>query len=86
MGQFTGDQLPVSMRESDAKYRNRELLSQQPSTGVLIIGVLNTGMQLVGLQDFYQLVVKGVILLAAVGFDTYQKSRKARETFEKAAA
>jgi ribose/xylose/arabinose/galactoside ABC-type transport system permease subunit len=54
-------------------------------TGVLIIGVLNNGMQLFGLQDFYQLVVKGVVLLAAVGFDTYQKSRKAKETVEKVA-
>jgi ribose/xylose/arabinose/galactoside ABC-type transport system permease subunit len=52
-------------------------------TGVLIIGVLNNGMQLFGLQDFYQLLVKGVVLLAAVGFDTYQKSRKAKETVEK---
>jgi ribose transport system permease protein len=54
-------------------------------TGVLIIGVLNNGMQLFGLQDFYQLLVKGVVLLAAVGFDTYQKSRKAKETVEKIA-
>jgi ribose/xylose/arabinose/galactoside ABC-type transport system permease subunit len=52
-------------------------------TGVLIIGVLNNGMQLFGLQDFYQLLVKGAVLLAAVGFDTYQKSRKAKETVEK---
>jgi ribose transport system permease protein len=49
-------------------------------TGVLIIGVLNNGMQLVGLQDFYQNLVKGAVLLVAVGFDTYQKSRKTRET------
>jgi ribose/xylose/arabinose/galactoside ABC-type transport system permease subunit len=54
-------------------------------TGVLIIGVLNNGMQLFGLQDFYQLLVKGVVLLAAVGFDTYQKSHKAKETVEKVA-
>lgn len=52
-------------------------------TGVFIIGVLNNGMQLFGLQDFYQLLVKGVVLLAAVGFDTYQKKRRARETVEK---
>jgi ribose/xylose/arabinose/galactoside ABC-type transport system permease subunit len=52
-------------------------------TGVLIIGVLNNGMQLFGLQDFYQNLVKGAVLLAAVGFDVYQKSRKAKETVEK---
>lgn len=55
-------------------------------TGVLIIGVLNNGMQLVGLQDFYQNLVKGAVLLAAVGFDVYQKNRKARETVRKVAA
>jgi ribose transport system permease protein len=54
-------------------------------TGVMIIGVLNNGMQLFGLQDFYQNLVKGAVLLAAVGFDTYQKSRKAKETVEKVA-
>jgi ribose transport system permease protein len=55
-------------------------------TGVLIIGVLNNGMQLFGLQDFYQNLVKGAVLLIAVGFDTYQKSRKAKETVAKVAA
>ncbi|MEW5868150.1 MAG: ABC transporter permease [Chloroflexota bacterium] len=54
-------------------------------TGVMIIGVLNNGMQLFGLQDFYQNLVKGAVLLAAVGFDAYQKSRKAKETVEKVA-
>ena len=54
-------------------------------TGVLIIGVLNNGMQLFGLQDFYQNLVKGAVLLIAVGFDVYQKSRKAKETVAKVA-
>lgn len=49
-------------------------------TGVLIIGVLNNAMQLAGLPDFYQNVVKGTVLLVAVGFDMYQKRRKAKET------
>lgn len=49
-------------------------------TGVMIIGVLNNGMQLFGLQDFYQNLVKGAVLLIAVGFDVYQKSRRAKET------
>jgi ribose/xylose/arabinose/galactoside ABC-type transport system permease subunit len=53
--------------------------------GVLIIGVLNNAMQLVGLPDFYQNVVKGVVLLVAVGFDTYQKSAKAKVKAENAA-
>ena len=55
-------------------------------TGVMIIGVLNNGMQLFGLQDFYQNLVKGALLLAAVGYDIYQKSRSAKEITVKAAA
>jgi ribose/xylose/arabinose/galactoside ABC-type transport system permease subunit len=54
--------------------------------GVLIIGVLNNGMQLFGLQDFYQNLVKGAVLLVAVGFDVYQKGRKAKETIAKVVA
>ena len=55
-------------------------------TGVLIIGVLNNGMQLFGLQDFYQNLVKGAVLLLAVAFDVYQKNRRAQETVAKVAA
>jgi ribose transport system permease protein len=42
-------------------------------TGVLILGVLANGMQLIGLNTYAQYIVKGLVLLAAVGFDTYQK-------------
>ena len=49
-------------------------------TGVLIIGVLNNALQLLSLGDYYQMVVKGLVLLAAVGFDTYQKNRKASKS------
>ena len=49
------------------------------TTGVLIIGVLNNGMQLFGLQDYYQNLVKGALLLAAVGYGEYQKRRRARD-------
>lgn len=55
-------------------------------TGVMIIGVLNNGMQLFGLHDFYQNLIKGALLLAAVGYDEYQKSRRAKEIMVKAAA
>lgn len=47
-------------------------------TGVLILGVLGNGMQLVGLNTYAQYIVKGLVLLAAVGFDTYQKSSRGR--------
>lgn len=45
-------------------------------TGVLILGVLANGMQLIGLNTYAQYIVKGLVLLAAVGFDTYQKSAR----------
>jgi len=55
-------------------------------TGVMIIGVLNNGMQLFGLQDFYQNLIKGALLLAAVGYDEYQKSKRAKEALVKVPA
>jgi ribose transport system permease protein len=39
--------------------------------GVFIIGVLGNGMVLLNVQDYWQLVVKGAVLLAAVGLDQY---------------
>lgn len=43
--------------------------------GGLVLGVLNNGMSLVGLGVDYQQVIKGAVLLAAVGFDIYNKRR-----------
>lgn len=37
--------------------------------GVLIIGVLNNGMNLIGVSSFFQQVVKGVVILLAVMLD-----------------
>lgn len=47
--------------------------------GVLILGVLSNGMQLIGMGVYVQFVVKGLILLAAIGFDTYQKQVKVKK-------
>lgn len=44
--------------------------------GVLILGVLANGMQLIGLGIYPQYIAKCVILIASIGFDTYQKSKK----------
>lgn len=44
--------------------------------GVLILGVLSNGMQIIGLGIYPQYIAKGLVLLAAVGFDTYQKTSK----------
>lgn len=47
-------------------------------TGVLILGVLSNGMQLIGMGTYAQYIVRGAVLLAAVGFDTYQKQSAAK--------
>ncbi|MCR4746496.1 MAG: ABC transporter permease [Lachnospiraceae bacterium] len=41
--------------------------------GVLIIGMLSNGMVLLNVSSYMQMVVKGLILAVAVGFDCYQK-------------
>ena len=41
--------------------------------GVLIIGMLSNGMVLLNVSSYAQMVVKGLILAFAVGFDCYQK-------------
>ncbi|MEJ8661492.1 MULTISPECIES: multiple monosaccharide ABC transporter permease [Streptomyces] len=43
--------------------------------GGLVLGVLNNGMSLVGVGTDYQQVIKGLVLLAAVGFDVWNKRR-----------
>lgn len=41
--------------------------------GALIIGVINNGMNLLSVPYFYQLIVKGLVILAAVGIDVQSK-------------
>jgi ribose transport system permease protein len=41
--------------------------------GVLIMGVLSNGLILLNVYDYYQYVVKGFVLLLAVGFDQFSK-------------
>jgi len=43
--------------------------------GVLIIGVLTNGMVLLNVSTYMQMVVKGIVLALAVGFDCLQKKR-----------
>lgn len=43
--------------------------------GVLIIGVVNNGLVLLNIHDYYQTVIKGAILLFAVGLDNITKER-----------
>ncbi|GHH44349.1 multiple monosaccharide ABC transporter permease [Streptomyces candidus] len=46
--------------------------------GGLVLGVLNNGMSLVGIGTDYQQVIKGLVLLAAVGFDVWNKRKAGR--------
>lgn len=43
--------------------------------GILILGVLSNGMVLMNVTQYSQMLIKGTVLLAAVGFDCYQKQR-----------
>ncbi len=43
--------------------------------GVLIIGILSNGLVLLNVNIYWQMVIKGIVLMLAVGFDCMQKSR-----------
>ena len=45
--------------------------------GALIMGVMNNGMSIMGIGIDYQQVIKGLVLLAAVIFDVYNKAKRA---------
>ena len=44
--------------------------------GVLIMGVITNGLNLIGINSFWQDVLKGVIIMAAVIFDVMRKTKK----------
>jgi ribose transport system permease protein len=46
--------------------------------GILVLGVLNNGMNLLGIADFYQTIVTGVLLVVVMLFDRYSVARAAR--------
>jgi len=46
--------------------------------GGLIIGILNNGMSILGVGTEYQALIKGLVLLAAVAFDVFNKRRSGR--------
>jgi len=46
--------------------------------GGLFIGVLNNGMSIIGVSTDWQQAIKGFVLLAAVAFDLYSKSRSSK--------
>jgi putative multiple sugar transport system permease protein len=44
--------------------------------GAFIMGVMNNGMSILGIGIDYQQVIKGLVLLAAVIFDVYNKNKQ----------
>ena len=40
--------------------------------GVLLIGIINNGLDLMGVSSYYQAVIKGVIIVGAVWLDRRQ--------------
>ncbi len=52
--------------------------------GVVIIGVLNNGMQLIGMDSNMINCVKGVVLIAAIGIDSMQRTEKKAQKGAKA--
>ena len=44
--------------------------------GAFIMGVMNNGMSILGIGIDYQQVIKGLVLLAAVIFDVYNKQKQ----------
>ena len=44
--------------------------------GSLLMSVLSTGMNLIGVSAYWQRFVTGLIIIIAVGFDQYQRSKK----------
>jgi ribose transport system permease protein len=47
--------------------------------GCLILGVLSNGMQLIGLGVYVQFIVKGIILMLSIGYDTFQKQARVKK-------
>lgn len=47
--------------------------------GTLLIGVLLNGLVILNVNPYFQQIIIGVIIVLAVGFDTYAKSRRGRK-------
>ena len=46
---------------------------QYTLTGILLLGILDNGLNMLGLPSYYQLVVKGVIIVIAVLLDKFRE-------------
>ena len=50
--------------------------------GALIIGVLSNGLTIMNIGEYYQQVVKGIVLILAVAFDTYTNTDRVKKVKE----
>ena len=48
--------------------------------GAFVIGVLSDGLVMLGVSEFWQNVIKGFVIIAAVVFDQMQQRMNARST------
>jgi ribose transport system permease protein len=42
--------------------------------GIIVIGLLNNGLMLINMGEFYQLLIKGLVLLFAIGLDSFKRN------------
>jgi len=47
--------------------------------GVFTLAIIENGMQLAGWNQYLQYIIKGLILIMAIGFDKYQRSQKQKK-------
>jgi ABC-type xylose transport system permease subunit len=47
--------------------------------GIFTLAIIENGMQLGGLNQYIQYIVKGSILILAIAFDKYQRTTSARK-------
>ena len=45
--------------------------------GILIIGIIQNGLNIMGVSSFIQMIVIGVIIIVSVGYDMFRKRRLA---------
>jgi ribose transport system permease protein len=46
--------------------------------GIIVIGLLNNGLVLVNMSEYYQLLVKGLVLFLAIGLDSFKRNFKGK--------
>ena len=48
--------------------------------GAVVVGVFGTALNVLGVTSYPQIIVKGALILVAVGLDVWNKSLKKRES------